>query len=235
MPLCLRFVCVNIGTVPGSFPLEPHTHTHALTLSHTPTLTYTHTHSHALALTHTHTHARTHSLTRTHSHAHTHTHILTTPPTTNSFQIMGRSEDDCKFEAGKFFLTGIMESGYGHSLRTLGNDFFTLLSNLDSLHESFVPSFPKMRAPSIRPVRNDDGSMTVHYYSSNSGLGTFMMGALQSCALQLFDLDIDIHHRVKKGAGHSHDEYHVFMDAKYDTTNKSSQCVRVCVCVCVCV
>ncbi|EGD79412.1 NO-insensitive guanylyl cyclase III [Salpingoeca rosetta] len=129
-------------------------------------------------------------------------------------KVTGRSQEDCKFEAGRFFLAGILETGYGSSLRTLGSDFFTLLGNLDSLHESFTPSFPKMRAPSIRPVRNDDGSMTVHYYSSNAGLSMFMMGALEAAALRLFDLDIDIHHRIKKGQGSNHDVFHVYMDPR---------------------
>ncbi|EGD78967.1 guanylate cyclase [Salpingoeca rosetta] len=129
-------------------------------------------------------------------------------------KITGRSEEDCKYEAGGFFLTGILESGYGHALRTLGDDFFTMLQNLDSLHESFLPSFPKMRTPSIRPTRNPDGTMTIHYYSDSVGLAPFMMGALKACALRIYDLDIDIRHRTKKGAGDNHDVFHVFMDPR---------------------
>eukprot|EP00043_Microstomoeca_roanoka_P008648 m.83122 g.83122 ORF g.83122 m.83122 type:complete len:703 (+) comp14333_c0_seq2:65-2173(+) len=128
-------------------------------------------------------------------------------------KVAGKTEDECKLEAGKFFLTGILESGYGHSLRTLGDDFYTMLCNLDSLHESFLPSFPKMRTPSVRPEKNSDGSLSIHYYSANQGLAAFMMGSLQACALQLYNLDIEIHHRVKKGPAHSHDIFHVYMDA----------------------
>ncbi|EGD74224.1 adenylate and Guanylate cyclase catalytic domain-containing protein [Salpingoeca rosetta] len=127
-------------------------------------------------------------------------------------KVTGRTEDECKYEAGKNFLVGLLESGYGDALRTLGDDFYTMLGNLDSLHESFLPSFPKMRAPSVRPVRNDDGSLSIHYYSSNAGLSNFMMGALEACGAQLFDLDLTMHHRVKKDDGNSHDVFHVFLD-----------------------
>ena len=122
--------------------------------------------------------------------------------------------EECKYEAGRFFLRGLFESGYADSLRTIGDDFFTMLQNMDSLHESFLPSFPKMRAPSIRPVRNQDGSLTVHYYSSNAGLAQFMMGALDACATQLFDLNIVMQHREKKSEGHTHDVFHIYMDER---------------------
>ncbi|EGD78581.1 NO-insensitive guanylyl cyclase III [Salpingoeca rosetta] len=126
--------------------------------------------------------------------------------------VTGHTVEECKYHAGRYFLVGLLESGYGDALRTLGDDFYTMLSNIDSLHESFMASFPKMRAPSVRPVRNDDGTLSIHYYSRNAGLANFMLGALEACALQLFDLDITIHHRVKKSEGNSHDIFYAFMD-----------------------
>ncbi|EGD74225.1 NO-insensitive guanylyl cyclase III [Salpingoeca rosetta] len=139
-------------------------------------------------------------------------------------KVTGHTIEDCKYHAGRCFLFGLLESGYGDALRTLGDDFYTMLGNLDSLHESFLPSFPKMRAPSVRPVRNDDGSLSIHYYSSNAGLSNFMMGALEACARQLFDLELSMHHRVKKDDGNSHDVFHVFMDEKgYGTKRKEDE------------
>eukprot|EP00055_Hartaetosiga_balthica_P000101 m.135671 g.135671 ORF g.135671 m.135671 type:complete len:696 (-) comp10129_c0_seq1:385-2472(-) len=138
----------------------------------------------------------------------------TTQFLTSIGRVTGRTLDECKAEAGNFFLVGIMESGYGHTLKTLGNNYFTFLDNLDSLHESFIPSFPKMRTPSIRPFRNEDNTMSIKYYSEGSSLAPFMLGALKACAAQLFDLDLDIHHRVKKGQGSTHDVFHVFLDPK---------------------
>ena len=132
----------------------------------------------------------------------------------NMVQVTGNTEDECKLEAGAFFLVGIMESGYGNSLRTLGDDFFTMLQNMDSLHESFLPSFPHMRMPSLRPERREDGSLWVHYYSDSVGLAPFMMGTLKAAARRLYDLDIDITQRVKKGHGSNHDIFHIYMDER---------------------
>eukprot|EP00043_Microstomoeca_roanoka_P000114 m.26766 g.26766 ORF g.26766 m.26766 type:complete len:689 (+) comp10121_c0_seq1:129-2195(+) len=129
-------------------------------------------------------------------------------------KVTQRSQEDCKYEAGKFFLTGILESGYGNALRTLGKDFYTMLTNLDSLHESFLSSFPNMRTPSVRPEKNPDGTLSIHYYSATEGLAPFMMGSLVACAARLYDLDIEIHHRIKKDNGHGHDIFHVYMDPR---------------------
>ena len=57
-------------------------------------------------------------------------------------KVTGRTTEECKYEAGRNFLRGLLESGYGDALRTIGDDFYTMLQNLDSLHESFLPSFP---------------------------------------------------------------------------------------------
>lgn len=126
----------------------------------------------------------------------------------------GRSLDDCKFEAGKVSMSTFVRNGYEPVLHTLGKDFFTLLLNLDSLHDNFLSSFPEMKVPSLRPERNADDTMLVHYYSQRRGLAPFMMGALKSAARMMYDLDIEIHHRVKRGKDCDHDVFHVFMDPR---------------------
>eukprot|EP00049_Salpingoeca_infusionum_P016315 m.332255 g.332255 ORF g.332255 m.332255 type:complete len:549 (+) comp16056_c0_seq29:952-2598(+) len=50
-------------------------------------------------------------------------------------------------------------------------------------------------------------------YSQREGLAPFMMGALKGLAALLFDLDVDITHRSKKGMkGATHDVFRVFLD-----------------------
>eukprot|EP00043_Microstomoeca_roanoka_P007989 m.77025 g.77025 ORF g.77025 m.77025 type:complete len:776 (-) comp14053_c0_seq2:214-2541(-) len=124
------------------------------------------------------------------------------------------SVDECMYEAGKVSIMTFVRNGYMPVLHTLGDDFYTLLTNLDSLHDNFLSAFPDMKVPSLRPVRNPDDSMSIHYYSQRKGLAPFMMGALKGTAQMLYDLEIDIHHRVKKGKESDHDIFHVFMDPK---------------------
>eukprot|EP00049_Salpingoeca_infusionum_P016312 m.331745 g.331745 ORF g.331745 m.331745 type:complete len:161 (+) comp16056_c0_seq2:952-1434(+) len=53
-------------------------------------------------------------------------------------------------------------------------------------------------------------------YSQREGLAPFMMGALKGLAALLFDLDVDITHRSKKGMkGATHDVFRVFLDDVY--------------------
>lgn len=47
--------------------------------------------------------------------------------------------------AGARAIQTFLEHGYSSILETLGTNFFSFLSNLDSLHENFMPSFPKMK------------------------------------------------------------------------------------------
>eukprot|EP00056_Hartaetosiga_gracilis_P002141 m.51107 g.51107 ORF g.51107 m.51107 type:complete len:698 (+) comp10929_c0_seq5:98-2191(+) len=119
----------------------------------------------------------------------------------------------CMMNAGIHFLDGVLESGYGHMLKALGDTFFDLLDNLDSLHESFVPSFPEMKISSFRPRRGDDGTMIVAYFSEGKGLPEFTMGALKACALHLFGLEVDVRHTMKKKKDGNHDEFRLFVDA----------------------
>eukprot|EP00055_Hartaetosiga_balthica_P017786 m.123162 g.123162 ORF g.123162 m.123162 type:complete len:719 (+) comp9402_c0_seq1:90-2246(+) len=120
--------------------------------------------------------------------------------------------EEIMFEAGLMAMQTFIENGFEPALRTLGDNLFDLLSNLDSLHDNFLASFPKMKAPSIRPVRNSDDSLSIHYFSSRDQLSPFFMGMVKSCALVMFDLEIDIHHRIKKGKQGDHDVFHVFLD-----------------------
>ncbi|EGD78919.1 NO-insensitive guanylyl cyclase III [Salpingoeca rosetta] len=126
----------------------------------------------------------------------------------------GLTLEECMYEAGKMSMGTFVRNGYEPVLRTLGKDFFTMLTNLDSLHDNFLSAFPEMKVPSLRPERNPDDSMSIHYYSQRRGLAPFMMGALKSSAKMLYDLDIDIHHRLKRGKDSDHDVFHVFMDPR---------------------
>ncbi|EGD80119.1 guanylate cyclase [Salpingoeca rosetta] len=124
------------------------------------------------------------------------------------------SVDRCMYEAGKVSMGTFTRNGYEPVLRTLGKDFYTMLTNLDSLHDNFLAAFPEMKVPSLRPERLSHDSMSIHYYSQHHGLAPFMMGALECAAKMLYDLDIDIHHRLKRGKDSNHDVFHVFVDPR---------------------
>ena len=51
---------------------------------------------------------------------------------------------------GEYFLKYCMEHGYDKMLRTLGNNFYTFIQNLDSLHALLAMSYTNINAPSFR-------------------------------------------------------------------------------------
>eukprot|EP00043_Microstomoeca_roanoka_P006449 m.62835 g.62835 ORF g.62835 m.62835 type:complete len:690 (+) comp13416_c0_seq1:198-2267(+) len=129
-------------------------------------------------------------------------------------KVTGIPLEDCKFHVGRQFVVTILDTGYGATLLSLGNDFYSYLKNMDSLHDSFVPSFPDMKVGSLRPKRNPDNTVSVHYYSQREGLASLIMGLLKESASRLFDLDIDITHRVQRGRGSGCDIFEIVMDER---------------------
>eukprot|EP00055_Hartaetosiga_balthica_P003971 m.9663 g.9663 ORF g.9663 m.9663 type:complete len:685 (-) comp3512_c0_seq1:180-2234(-) len=129
-------------------------------------------------------------------------------------QVMHLGLDECTYQAGLQFMGGLGETGFQSTLFALGDNLFSVLENIDSLHESFRPSFPEMKAPSLKPERTGENSMDVHYRSESDNLAPFVMGAIKSCAKTLFDLDIDMVHRTKKGQSGKHDVFNIYAEAR---------------------
>merc|ERR1719235_1665708 len=129
-------------------------------------------------------------------------------------KLAGITSEECMEECGRITVDLFVKHGYEPVLRSVGADLFTLLANLDSLHDTFRAAFPHMKGPSFNPSRNADGTMTLLYYSQREGLVPFVVGMLKAVAKALFDMDIEVRHRVKKGKQSDHDVLQVFMDER---------------------
>ena len=53
-------------------------------------------------------------------------------------------------EFGEYFFNFCLETGYDKTLLTLGDNFYTFIQNLDSLHFLLALSYRKLVAPSFR-------------------------------------------------------------------------------------
>jgi len=121
---------------------------------------------------------------------------------------LGMSQEECLSKSGELALDTFISNGYMPILQTMGHDFFTFINSLDAMHDNFLAAFPKMKMPSFRPRRNDDGTMTIHYYSRRKFLAPYAMSMIKGVAKALFDLDIQIEHSIKKGYNRAdHDEF----------------------------
>ena len=158
-------------------------------------------------------------------------------------QSLNLTPDECLERAGQFALGTFIDNGYMVILQSLGNDYFTFLANLDSMHDNFISAFPKMKVgsacrlrrafllgcllapgasqpagarpgqmPSFRPVRNANGTCTVHYYSYRKELSAFTRTFLRTAAKTLFGLDIRVEHTIRRGVNLAdHDQFTLYM------------------------
>eukprot|EP00056_Hartaetosiga_gracilis_P011854 m.183298 g.183298 ORF g.183298 m.183298 type:complete len:996 (-) comp13592_c0_seq21:982-3969(-) len=129
-------------------------------------------------------------------------------------KVTGLSQNQIFKYVGAFSFDVFVEQGYLPLLQTLGDTFFECIKNIDTLHTNLVNTMPSMRAPSFKPVKNSDGTLTVHYYSSRDGLAPFAIAVMKGVASGLFDLDIQVHHKEKKGIGSDHDIFVVHLDPR---------------------
>ena len=84
-------------------------------------------------------------------------------------------------------------------------------ANLDSFHMTLAKSYPKMRAPSFRPIRTGPTTCDVHYYSSNLGFSPFAIALLASVARGLFGIGITYEQTSERGDDCDHDIFKLTM------------------------
>ncbi|XP_071178793.1 guanylate cyclase soluble subunit beta-2-like [Mytilus edulis] len=88
---------------------------------------------------------------------------------------------------GQTWLKFCMDNGYEEMLRTLGGDFTSFVQNLDALHAHLSRTYTKLNYPSFRCETNNDGTLTLHYYSKRSGLYYIVLGVIPQIASVLYN------------------------------------------------
>ncbi|CAD5209580.1 unnamed protein product [Bursaphelenchus okinawaensis] len=97
-------------------------------------------------------------------------------------------------EYGHFLVNYLMEIGWDEMLSCISPDLKGFIDNLDSLHYfiDHVVYKANLKGPSFRCEAEEDGSITLHYYSERSGLYPIVKGVLTEVAQQLYNQDIRI-------------------------------------------
>lgn len=102
---------------------------------------------------------------------------------------------DCSTLLQKFgeeFFRWCQEYGYDEVLLSLGRNLQDFLCNLDALHDHLASEYPGMRAPSFHCMRNNDGSLMLHYFSERKGLYDIVIGIVRSVAENLYHTPIEM-------------------------------------------
>lgn len=84
---------------------------------------------------------------------------------------------------GQYWMIYAEKQPWGKVMRSMGSSVRELLPALDALHARIALSFPGVDMPQFRSEPLDDGSLRIHYFSSRSGLGPFVGGALEGIGL----------------------------------------------------
>eukprot|EP00045_Choanoeca_perplexa_P006488 m.55462 g.55462 ORF g.55462 m.55462 type:complete len:814 (-) comp13653_c0_seq4:234-2675(-) len=126
-------------------------------------------------------------------------------------EVVGVSVEDVLFKVGQHLIPPLVSKGYLPVVQSLGETFFIMISNLDTMHANFAQVYPSMVGPMFKAVRNDDDTITVHYYSSRVGIAPFAKGLLDAVATAVYGLSMTIDH-LKSREEHGHDVFHLTFD-----------------------
>jgi hypothetical protein len=80
---------------------------------------------------------------------------------------------------GEHWVNYTAHSGYRDVLQMNGTSFRSFLQNLDAMHLRVALTFANLQPPSFRCVDTGPNSLTLHYYSTRSGLGPLVVGLVK--------------------------------------------------------
>ncbi|KAF8373001.1 hypothetical protein PRIPAC_79430 [Pristionchus pacificus] len=95
---------------------------------------------------------------------------------------------------GGFLIEYTMEMGWDELVRSMSPNLKGFLDNLDSLHYfiDHVVYKANLRGPSFRCEENQDGTITLHYYTGRPGLYPIVKGVIREVARRVFEIDVSL-------------------------------------------
>jgi hypothetical protein len=122
-------------------------------------------------------------------------------------EVLELSAKDVLNAFGKYWVHEIGAKYYAPLMDRAGDDLTTFLTNLDHLHSRVQVSFPKLSPPSFSVKTNDDGSLTLLYFSKRPGLEEMVVGLIHGLG-ERFGSKVTIEQtKTKEEAGHA--EFHI--------------------------
>jgi len=128
-----------------------------------------------------------------------------------SAEVTGLTVEEVLFQTGLYQLPPLIRKGYLPLAQSLGDDFFMLCRNLDTMHMNFANVYPSMSGPSINAFRNEDNTILMQYFSSRDGIRPYLWGLLTAVASALFDLQLEFT-TIKRREDVGYDEFTIKTD-----------------------
>lgn len=124
---------------------------------------------------------------------------------------LGLGGEEFLLQFGRYWIEFALRTDYGPLLRSSGKTFSETLAALDSMHARIELALPELRPPSFQVV-SGGSELTLHYYSSRSGLGPFVIGLLHGLAA-MHGISVAVEQTVHKEKGADHDEFRIVPSA----------------------
>ena len=78
---------------------------------------------------------------------------------------------------GEFYLHQLRLKGHDQLFKTLGENLYEFLNNLDYVHGHMREQFPEVKAPSFRCEKTStESKIVLHYYSVRRGYSHMIIG-----------------------------------------------------------
>ena len=101
------------------------------------------------------------------------------------------TSDQCLDEFGQFWVLDTAAKHYREMIDGFGHSIWTLLENLDHMHDRMTSTFHGYDPPSFFLENTTHNTHLLHYRSSRQGLTPFVIGLLKGLAIH-FKTPIDI-------------------------------------------
>lgn len=119
-------------------------------------------------------------------------------------QTLKLSADHVAEMVGEHWILYTAKVGYGDLLRIAGDDFVSLLQNLDLLHARIGRAYPSLLPPAFQCTDITESSLRLHYRSPRPGLTPLVIGLIRGLA-KMFKTTAEVTLLEAKAAGADHD------------------------------
>ncbi|XP_066259334.1 soluble guanylate cyclase 89Da-like [Euwallacea similis] len=135
-------------------------------------------------------------------------------------KLTGGSYDKFVSYFGKCFIRFTSKFGYDATVRATGRYFTEFLESVDNIHHQFSFTYPKMRSPSMYLTEIDENGCVLVYRSSRPGYTKYLMGVLEQCAQDFFQLKLKIK-ILEEASSANGSKKQILVNFRLDFDNKS--------------
>jgi len=127
---------------------------------------------------------------------------------TSAAKVLKISVSEVLQSLGEYWILKTGQKHYGSLMKTGGNSLKEFLINLPNFHSRVMLMFPNINPPEFKITNVAENNLSLHYYSSRSGLADFVIGLLHGIG-KMFDNKVTIITLNSREQGDDHEIFKV--------------------------